>query len=144
MAYQKINEKTFNIIKGLIRSGMPSAAICDNMEISSKTLQKVNTAESFYEYGRMTSKPENLFTADTPPIQKVVHEIQSNMKIDASHYLTEELRKIQELLREINGKLSVVTGENHRQSMEQMVFLNRKTGDLVQLWEGPERKDRRS
>lgn len=121
----KLTESKFNAIKILLKGGASIKEAAGYMQVGEATISRVKQAETWEEYVQQTaaralaareytakktaaaSKPEPAPAPAQPA--KVIHE--SSVTIQATHYMTEELRKINETLALISNKLAYIVDQ---------------------------------
>jgi hypothetical protein len=126
--WNKLTERQFNAIKSLLKGGASQKEAAEYMQVSPNTAYWVDKAENFEEY--LQIKAEKQLSnkrriaaikaqekAQEKPEEKQeekpheIKEIRQTVTIQATHYMTEEMRKTNELLTLISRKLAFIVDE---------------------------------
>ena len=127
----KVTESKFNAIKLLLKGGATLDECAKYMDVSSSTVSIIKKSDTYEEYKQncyMTSsayrnkmaaikakeekaKEEQAKEEAAPvePVTKVIHE--QSVTIQATHYMMEEMKKTNELLKLISSKLAFIVDE---------------------------------
>ena len=108
MSYQKVTSEVFNMVKIMLKGGATIAQISEICHISSWSINFIKKAESLEDYFRI-SKRESRKKEDTEPVN--VPAERQTIVIQASHYMLEEQKKTNELLKAISNKLAFIVTE---------------------------------
>ena len=139
MANIKVTPQKFKAIKILLNSGATYAEICESFSISDYVVRNVKSSETIEEYRQKVAagssayrkklaaemkakqeeeerkaekaraEEEQRTNASVPEKQVVEHR--QTIQLQATHYLTEELREIKELLKGMSNKLAFIVEE---------------------------------
>ena len=121
--WNKLTEKQFNAIKLLLNGGATQGEAAEYMQLSAGTVCLVNKAESFEEYLQIKTeqqlsnkrrvaaikgqeKPQE--KPQTPATQVMNPTV---VRIEATHYMMQELQKTNELLTLISRKLGAIVDD---------------------------------
>lgn len=115
--WNKLTESKYNAIKLLLKGGASQAEASEYLQIAIGTVNRVKNTETFEEYNQQTAmitqaiaakkahKNNNETPQETPPANPTV------VRIEATHYMMQELQKTNELLTQISRKLAFVVDE---------------------------------
>ena len=121
--WNKLTERQFNAIKILLKGGATQKEAAEYMQVSPNTAYWVDKAENYEEYLQIQAeralkqKKVAAIKAQEKPQEKPeekphdVKEIRQTVTIQATHYMTEEMRKTNELLTLISRKLAFIVDE---------------------------------
>lgn len=119
----KLTESKFKAIKILLNGGATYKEAAQYMQVGEATIYRVKSAETWEEYlqqnaaralavkdakakgGKPVAKND-----DTPATPHVVEHRQT-VQITATHYMTEELREIKDILKCISAKMAVIVAD---------------------------------
>lgn len=124
--HNRLTESKFNAIKIMLKGGATAKEIAGYMQVGEATIYRVKAAETWKEYLQMCAarsleqKEERMKrknTAQEPakpePVKnepvKVIHE--QSVTIQATHYMTEELREIKDILKIISNKMAAIVAD---------------------------------
>lgn len=117
----KVDEKKFNCVKILLESNTPWKEIMDYMEISSTTLGRIRQASTFEEYKQIQiasaisykqkNKPKEEKKEEQPKEVVQVVEHRQSVQIQATHYMQEQMKEMNEHLKLISAKLAYIVEE---------------------------------
>jgi len=115
---KKIDQSKFKAIKILLNGGATIREAAEYMQVSSATISYIRNAETYEEYKntiaaksranrKAAQKPQETKpqTTATPVMNPTV------IRVEATHYMMEEMRKTNELLKTISAKLAFVVDE---------------------------------
>lgn len=122
--WNKVTAKQFAAIKMLLRGGATQAEAAEYLNISPGTVFRVGKAETFEEYQQIVTEKtlaqkrvaavkakeaekETAAKEEEKP-REVIKEIHTNVTIQATHYMMEELRTANKLLGQISAKLAYI------------------------------------
>lgn len=122
----KLTESKFKAIKILLNGGATYKEAAQYMQVGEATIYRVKSAETWEEYlqqtaaraaaralavkeakekgGKPVAHPEKV----DAPAQAQVVEHRQTVQITATHYMTEELREIKDILKIISNKMAVI------------------------------------
>ena len=115
----KVDEKKFNCVKILLESNTPWKEIMDYMEISNTTLGRIRQASTFEEYKQIQiaaaisykQKEKKEEPKEQPKEVVQVVEHRQSVQIQATHYMQEQMREMNEYLKLISAKLAFIVEE---------------------------------
>lgn len=115
----KVDEKKFNCVKILLESNTPWKEIMDYMEISSTTLGRIRQASTFEEYKQIQiaaaisykQKEKKEEPKEQPKEVVQVVEHRQTVQIQATHYMMEQMKEMNEHLKLISAKLAYIVEE---------------------------------
>jgi hypothetical protein len=125
--WNKLTEKQFNAIKTLLKGGATQKEAAEYMQVSPNTAYWIDKAEGFEEYlqiqaeralkqkrvaaikakGEPQEKPQEI-KAQTPAPQVMNPTV---IRLEATHYMMNEMQKTNELLTLISRKLAFIVDE---------------------------------
>ena len=122
---KKIDEKTYNCVKIMLRGGAPHKEIEEYLQVSRATIGRIKSSESFEDYkqimaamaihfrekAKQEKEPEPPEPEEQPKPEPQVIEHRQTVTIQATHYMMEELRRNNELLVQISAKLAFIVDE---------------------------------
>ena len=103
-----ITPKVFDAVKILFKGGATLEEVCDYMNISKATANRIKRAENYSEYKTLSSgsaffaNQKNNESKQTPEEKTIVHQVQ----VQATHYMMEELQKQTKCLDLIGNKIT--------------------------------------
>lgn len=106
-----ITIEKYNCIKILLNSGADIKEVSTTFKLNENTVKMVKRSQSYDEYkqdfaGALAIKKAK--TAQKPcPVTQIVEHRQS-IEIQATHYMTTELKEIKELLKLMSNKLAFI------------------------------------
>lgn len=127
----KLNEKTFRAVKLMTAGGANIAEIAECFAISSSTVSRIRTSESYEDYCSLRAAEydqrkqeraekarkaaEQVTPAAAPQTfaapQPQVVEHRQTVTIQATHYMMQEMKKTNELLELISRKLTFIVDQ---------------------------------
>lgn len=122
--WDKMTESKFRAVKLLLKGGASVKEAAEYMQMSTATVYIINTAENFEEYTAIrvardskraaaikAKKDEPKPAQDTAPepVKQVMNP--TVIKVEATHYMMQELQKSNELLTAISAKLAFIVEE---------------------------------
>ena len=127
----KLNEKTFRAVKLMTAGGANIAEIAECFAISSSTVSRIRTSESYEDYCSLRAaeydqrkqeraekarKAAEQVTPGAAPQtfaapQPQVVEHRQTVTIQATHYMMQEMKKTNELLELISRKLAFIVDQ---------------------------------
>ena len=122
--WNKVTAKQFGAIKTLLRGGATKAEAAVYLDVSPGTVSRIEKAETFEEYQQMIAEKtlaksrvaavkakeaekETAAKEEEKP-REVIKEVHTNVTIQATHYMMEELRTANKLLGQISAKLAYI------------------------------------
>ena len=111
MAYtKKVTEKVFNAVKAMMKGGATYSEISETVGIASSTVYIIKRSSSFEDYVGIQRRPSVLEDKpETKPEEPVKNP--TVIKVEATHYMMQELQKTNELLTGISAKLAFIVDE---------------------------------
>lgn len=136
--WNKLTEKQFNAIKTLLKGGATQKEAAEYMQVSPNTAFWIGKAETFEEYlhikaEKQLSKKKQVaaMKAKQEAAQKVAAEVGAMpaaklaqqtpaapqvmnptvIRLEATHYMMQEMQKTNELLKQISAKLAFIVDE---------------------------------
>jgi hypothetical protein len=111
MAYtKKVTEKVFNAVKAMLKGGATYAEISETVGIAPSTVYIIKKSASFEEYVGIQRRP-NIVEAKSNEQNKQEVSNPTVVKVEATHYMMQELQKTNELLKGISAKLAFIVDE---------------------------------
>ena len=120
MANRKtINEKTFYLAKMLLKAGATHEEVSETLDISPASVYRIKQAETFEEYKNICAaralackeKRNSAPKAEEPkPDPKPVIN-PTVVRVEATHYMMEELRKLNDTMTLISNKLALIVDQ---------------------------------
>lgn len=120
---KKVNEKLFKAVKAMTASGSSIEDIAEVAKIAPATVSRIRKAldlEDYYDdmatvarrnYERRKARREQT-TCVVQEVQVEKHSINPTVvRVEATHYMMEEMRKTNELLTLISNKLAFIVDE---------------------------------
>jgi len=121
---KKMTTKLFDAIKIMTKGGATLQEISTYLDVSTATISRVRTAETFEEYKNVCAarsiayrqKLEAKKAEEQNNVQEVkptptVVERPQVIQVQATHYMMEELRKLNETMTLISNKLSFIVDQ---------------------------------
>lgn len=108
-----VTESVFKAIKLMLAGGATQKEISELLKVGASVVSTAKKAETFEEYKELMN---NTFSArkkaqqkepTAPPVPQVIEHRQT-IQVQATHYLTEELREIKELLKGMSNKIAFI------------------------------------
>ena len=125
--YNKLTETKYKAIKLLLKGGATVKEVMDYLQISEPVIYGVRNTENYAEYvnaraerelkrkqiAAMKAKEAEKKEEPKPEVKVIpqVVETKQTVQITATHYMTEEMRKTNELLKLISNKLAFIVDE---------------------------------
>lgn len=137
MAYQKkVTQSKFNAVKTLLKGGATVREVMEYLELSDNTVYMIKQAETLVEYENMIAEKalrdkQRAAKAKQEAAQKVAAEVGTMpaaklaqqtpaapqvmnptvIRLEATHYMMEEMKRTNELLTCISAKLAFIVDE---------------------------------
>lgn len=124
-SYNKISETLYKAVKILLNGGASTKEAAEYMKISTATVYKINETENYAEFLQISElkkakriaaikakeqKQEDEQKQEKQEQKQTVQVIEhrQTVQVQATHYMTEELREIKTILKTISQKLAVI------------------------------------
>ena len=125
-SYNKVSETLYKAVKILLNGGASVKEAAEYMKISAATVYKINETENYAEFLQISElkrakriaaiKAKEQKQEDEQKQEKQeqkqeapqVIEHRQTVQVQATHYMTEELREIKTILKTISQKLAVI------------------------------------
>ena len=111
MSKTRITEKIFNAVKKLTAGGATINECADYFNISPATVSRIRTVETFADYHKArkpAKKKEPEIKMEEPAKQYANPTV---VKLEATHYMMQELQRTNELLTGISAKLAQIVSD---------------------------------
>ena len=102
---KKMTEKTFTAAKMLFKGGANVKEVSELLEIGISTAGRIKANETFEDYQKAASGHTWTPKAGKP------QEAKQTITVQATHYMMQELQKMNELLTGISAKLAFIVDE---------------------------------
>ena len=102
---KKMTEKTFTAAKMLFKGGATVKEVSELLEIGASTAGRIKANETFEDYQKAVS--DHTWT----PNARKPQEVKQTITVQATHYMMQELQKMNELLTGISAKLAFIVDE---------------------------------
>lgn len=102
---KKMTEKTFTAAKILFKGGASAKEVADMLEIGLSTAGRIKANETYAGY------QESIKAHTWTPKAEKPQEVKQTVTIQATHYMMQELQKMNELLTGISAKLAFIVDE---------------------------------
>lgn len=110
MSKTKVTEQIFKAVKQLTAGGATINECANYFNIAHATVSRIRAAETFAEYTQSARKPsEEKKDPEVKKEDKVVNP--TVVKLEATHYMMQELQKTNELLTGISAKLAAIVND---------------------------------
>jgi hypothetical protein len=131
-SYNKVTKEKYDVIKILLKGGATVQEAADFVKLSTITVYAVRNSETFEEYEqiavakkierkkRMAAMKAKEYEKKEEPKQEVKPEVKPEepkpanptvVKIEATHYMMQEMQRTNELLKGISAKLAFIVEE---------------------------------
>ena len=125
-SYNKVSETMYKAVKILLKGGASTKEAAEYMKLSTATVYKVNETEDYAEFLQISEvkrakrvaaikakeqaqrKEEQKQEAQEKP-QVIEHR--QTVQVQATHYMTEELREIKTILKGISAKMAFIVND---------------------------------
>lgn len=105
MGKKPLSEKTFTTAKILFKGGATAKQVSEGLGIGISTAGRIKANETYEDYQKAATSH-----TWTPKAEKQ-QEVRQTVTIQATHYMMQELQKMNELLTGISAKLAFIVDE---------------------------------
>ena len=114
----KVTPQIFDTVKTLLNSGVPVTQICDMLKLSNGVIYTIKVCDNLEGYKKYVKdvrarseekkKKETKKEESAPEPAPQVVEHRQTVTVQATHYMMEELKQQNELLKSISNKLAFI------------------------------------